>query len=50
MKRNNSQSLSRQIKRGHVRFIASDFVKNADGTPKMIKQRRLKNSGKFINV
>ena len=36
------QSLQRQIKRGHVRVKMSEFVKNEDGTPKVIIEKRSK--------
>lgn len=42
MKRFNSQSLNRQVKRGHVRFIEHPFVKNEDGSSKIIKQVKTK--------
>ena len=34
------QSLQRQIKRGHTRVKMSEFVKNEDGTPKIILEKR----------
>ena len=33
------QSLQRQIKRGHVRVKMSEFVKNEDGTQKVIIEK-----------
>ena len=36
------QSLQRQIKRGHARVSTSEFVKNQDGTPKVILEKRSK--------
>ena len=36
------QSLQRQIKRGHARLKKSEFVKNEDGTPKEILEKRSK--------
>jgi hypothetical protein len=36
------QSLQRQIKRGHARLKESLFVKNEDGTPKVILEKRSK--------
>ena len=42
-----AQSIFRQVKRGHVRFKESQFVKNLDGTPKLIKERRT-SRGKWV--
>jgi len=36
------QSLQRKIKRGHARVKESEFVKNEDGTPKVILEKRSK--------
>ena len=36
------QSLQRQIKRGHARLSESPFVKNQDGTPKIILEKKTK--------
>lgn len=36
------QSLQRQIKRGHARVKESEFVKNEDGTSKVILEKRSK--------
>ena len=36
------QSLQRQIKKGHARVKMSEFVKNEDGTPKVIIEKRSK--------
>ena len=36
------QSLQRKIKRGHARVKMSEFVKNEDGTPKVIIEKRSK--------
>ena len=41
------QSLQRQIKRGHVRVKMSEFVKNEDGSAKLIVEKRTKR-GKWI--
>jgi len=49
MKRNNSQSESRKLKRGHLRFVISKFITNEDGTPKIFKQRKT-NKGRWVNV
>jgi len=46
MKRNNSQSFTRKITRGHVVISKSEFAKNEDGTPKLIIHTRFK-SGRF---
>jgi hypothetical protein len=40
MKRTNTQSFDRKVKRGHVRINVSEFIKNPDGTPKVIIERR----------
>ena len=34
------QSLQRQIKRGRAKVKVSEFVKNEDGTPKVIIEKR----------
>jgi hypothetical protein len=49
MKRNNSQSFGRKIKRGHVRTKLSDFAVNLDGTPKLIIERRTKRGRWVLN-
>lgn len=36
------QSLQIQIKRGHARLKTSEFVKNEDGTPKIILDKKSK--------
>jgi len=41
------QSLQRQIKRGHAKVSLSDFIKNEDGSAKLIVEKRTKR-GKWI--
>ena len=40
MKRFNSQSVARKVKRNLLRFIELPFIQNEDGTNKIIMQRR----------
>jgi hypothetical protein len=49
MKRHNSQSLDRKVKRGHIRFKEFETIKNADGTNKILMQRKT-TRGKWINA
>ena len=42
LKLNIMQSLQRQIKRGHARLTESLFIKNEDGSPKIILEKRSK--------
>lgn len=48
MKRFNSQSTDRKIKRGHLRFMMLPFVKNSDGTNKVVMQRKT-TRGKWLS-
>jgi hypothetical protein len=43
------QSLNRQIKRGHARLKESSFVKNEDGTPKIILEKKSKRGRWYKN-
>ena len=43
------KSLQRRIKRGHARLIESTFVKNEDGSNKIIIQNRTKR-GRWVNA
>lgn len=47
MKRFNSQSDNRKIKRGRLRFSLSQFIKNFDGSPKIIREIKTKR-GKWV--
>lgn len=42
MKRFNSQSQTRKVKRGHLRFVKSKVFFNKDGTAKIATQERTK--------
>lgn len=48
MKRFNSQSVARKVKRNLLRFIEIPFIKNEDGTNKIIMQRRT-SRGRWVN-
>lgn len=43
------KSLERKIKRGKVRFFELEFVKNDDGTKKVIFERKT-NRGKWVKL
>ena len=43
------KSLQRRIKRGHVRLVELPFIKNEDGSNKVIMQRKT-TRGKWINA
>ena len=43
------QSLQRQIKRGHAKISFSEFIKNPDGTPKMIIEKKSKRGRWYKN-
>jgi hypothetical protein len=43
------QSLQRQLKRGHARLKESSFVKNEDGTPKILLEKRTKRGRWYLN-
>jgi hypothetical protein len=43
------QSLQRQIKRGLARFKTSEFVKNPDGTPKILIEKKSKRGRWYLN-
>jgi hypothetical protein len=47
MKRFNSQSVARKVKRGHVKFELSEFIKDKDGKPLLVKKVRTKR-GKWM--
>lgn len=42
------KSLQRRIKRGHAKIIVSQFIKNHDGSDKLIIQKRTKR-GRWVN-
>jgi len=42
------KSLQRRIKRGHAVQFFSDFIKNADGTPKLISLKTRTKRGKWV--
>lgn len=48
MKRFNSQSVARKVKRNLLRFMEIPFIKNEDGSNKVIMQRRT-SSGRWVN-
>ena len=43
------KSLQRRIKRGHLRLFYSNFIKNEDGTKKIITEKRTKR-GRWLVV
>lgn len=47
MKRHNSQSVGRQVKRGHLRFTLSEYLRDKEGNPAIIKERKT-SRGKWI--
>lgn len=49
MKRFNSQSTGRKIKRKLLRFMELPFLKNEDGSNKVIMQKKTKR-GKWVNA
>jgi hypothetical protein len=49
MKRVNSQSQSRAIKRGHLRFKLIENIFNEDGSKKRLRQRKTAR-GRWINA
>lgn len=49
MKRFNSQSTARKVKRNLLRFIELPFIQNEDGTNKVIMQRKT-TRGRWINA
>lgn len=43
------QSLNRQIKKGNAKLKQSSFVKNQDGTPKIILEKKSKRGRWYLN-